>query len=160
MIEETATVVAIDGEDALLQTQRKSACQSCSVKQGCGTSVLAKVVGRRSSQILIKNTLDASVGDELIIGIDDNALVKGSLLIYAMPVILLLLGALVGEFWAKSNNLNAELVSIIGGCLGFGLSMFFIRSILSRSRLHAEINPHMLRVSHKASNAHNIFMAP
>lgn len=160
MIEEKAIVVAIEGERALLQTQRRSACQSCSVKQGCGTSVLAKVVGKRSSQILISNTLSASVGDELVIGINDDALVKGSLLIYALPVVFLLLAALVGEFWAKSYDFNAELVSIIAGLTGFMFSFLLIRFVLFKTRLKSEIEPCMLRVAQKASNEQSILLAP
>lgn len=160
MIEENAIVVAIEGEHALLQTQRKSACQSCSVKQGCGTSVLAKVVGRRSSQILVRNTLAAEVGDELVIGIDDNALVKGSLLIYAIPVILLLTGALIGEFWARANNMDTELASIIAGFSGFIFSLLLIRYVLSRTRLQSDIKPHMLRMARKAGSHQNILIAP
>jgi len=160
MIEEKATVVAVEGEHVLLQTQRRSACQSCSVKQACGTSVLAKVVGRRSSQILVKNSLNASIGDEVVIGINDRALVKGSLLIYALPLVLLLTGALMGEFWARAVGFNIELVSIIAATAGFVLAMILIRFSLSKTKLQNEIQPHLLRISHRAIVEHNILMAP
>ena len=160
MIEEKALVVAIEGEDVLLQTQRRSACQSCSVKQGCGTSVLSKVIGKRSSQILVANTLHADVGDEVVIGINDNALVKGSLLVYALPLILLITGALLGELLAHSYSLNAELMSIVAGAAGFVLAMILIPYGLSGTRLKTDIQPHMLSISHKARNDHDILMAP
>lgn len=160
MVEEKAMVVAIEGEDVLLQTQRRSACQSCSVKQGCGTSVLAKVVGQRSSQILVLNTLDANVGDEVIIGINDNALVKGSLLIYAVPLIFLLTGALLGELWAHTYGFNAELASIVSAVVGFLLAMVLIRYSLYKTQFKNEIQPHLLRIIHKARDAHDILMAP
>jgi sigma-E factor negative regulatory protein RseC len=160
MIEEKAIVVAVEGDSVLLQTQRRSACQSCSVKQGCGTSVLAKVVGQRSAQILVSNTLDANIGDELIIGIDDNALVKGSLLVYALPLILLLVGALLGELLAHYYVLNAELMSIVLGAAGFVLAMVLIRYSLSNTRLQREMQPHMLRIVHQARDEHNVFLAP
>jgi sigma-E factor negative regulatory protein RseC len=160
MIEEKATVIAVEGEHALLQTQRRSACQSCSVKQGCGTSVLAKVVGQRSSQILVDNVLNAEVGDEIIIGINDNALVKGSFLVYALPLVLLLIGALMGEFFAHAYGFNAELLSIIAGTAGFVVAMILIRFSLSKTKFKAEIQPHMLRISHHGAAGHNIFIAP
>ena len=160
MVEEKALVVAIEGADVLLQTQRRSACQSCSVKQGCGTSVLAKVVGQRSSQILVVNTLDAKVGDEVVIGINDNALVKGSLLIYAVPLILLLAGALLGELWAQAYGFNSELVSIVSAIVGFTLAMVLIRYSLYKTQFKNEMQPHLLRVVQKAKNAHDILMAP
>ena len=160
MIEEKAMVVAIEGANVLLQTQRRSACQSCSVKQGCGTSVLAKVVGQRSSQILVINTLGANLGDEVVIGINDNALVKGSLLIYALPLILLLVGALLGELWAQSYGFNAELMSIVSGVAGFALAMILVRYALYKSQFKNEIQPHMLRIVDKVRDAHHVLMAP
>ena len=160
MIEEKATVIAVEDDRVLLQTQRRSACQSCSVKQGCGTSVLATVVGQRYSQVSVANTLGANVGDEIMMGINDNALVKGSLLIYALPLIFLLVGALLGEFFAHAYNLNAELASIIAGAAGFVLSMFVIRFSVTRTKIQNEMQPHMLRIISKASDSHDFLMAP
>lgn len=55
MIEETALVLEVKGQHVLLETQRKSACQSCSVKSGCGTSTCQKLwVNVVPSLLLIK----------------------------------------------------------------------------------------------------------
>ena len=56
MIEENAVVIDVNEQQVLLETQRQSACQSCSVKSGCGTSTLSKVVGNRSSQFAVDKT--------------------------------------------------------------------------------------------------------
>lgn len=160
MIEEKATVLAIEGDYALLQTQRRASCESCSVKQGCGTSVLAKLTSQRSAQILVKNTLNAEIGNELVIGINDNALVKGSLLVYALPLILLLMGAVLGEMLAHAAGLNAELMSIVTAAAGFVLAMILIRASLSKSKFKNEMQPRMLRISQSKIIAHDIVVAP
>ncbi|MDH5473716.1 MAG: SoxR reducing system RseC family protein [Gammaproteobacteria bacterium] len=148
MIEEQATVVALEGKDALLQTQRKSACQSCSVKKGCGTSVISKVVGKRSSQIRVANVLDAKLGDTVLLGVHEDALVQGSLLIYAMPLLAMLLLAVAGEFWAKVNGYNSELVAIISAILGFSGAMLMTRFVITRASLKKRLQPEMLRIVH------------
>lgn len=148
MIEETAFVVAVEGDYALLQTQRRSACQSCSVKQGCGTSVLSRVVGQRSTQLRVLNTLSAQVGDEVIIGLEENALVQGSLLVYSVPLLMLLLFAVLGEYWAKNHGLASEWMVIISAALGFLLSMLAIRLGFFGSKLSRRIQPQMLRRVH------------
>lgn len=160
MIEETAIVVAIEGEQALLQTQRRSSCQSCSVKQGCGTSVLAKVVGTRSSQISVNNTLQAQVGDEVLLGIQEHALVSGSLLVYALPLVLLLVFALLGEAVAQWLGWQQELLVILSAALGFLLSIFIIRFGLDKTALKQQIQPHMLRIVSPAADRHDIMLAP
>ena len=159
MIEEKAMVVALQGEQALMQTQRRSTCQSCSVKQGCGTSVLAEVVGKRSAQFSVQNTLSVQVGDEVMVGINENVLIKASFMVYALPLIFLLLAALMGEFWAKAYGYNAELSSIIAGIAGFLLAMVVTRYGLFNRRLKQEIQPRMLRVTQSSRQKKEILLA-
>lgn len=151
MIEETAFVVAVQGDYALLQTQRRSACQSCSVKQGCGTSVLSRVVGQRSTQLSVINTLSAQVGEEVIIGLEENALVQGSLLVYSLPLVMLLVFALLGEYWARSQGLSSEWLVIVSAALGFLLSLLVIRLGFFSSKLSRRIQPQMLRRVHTSN---------
>jgi len=159
MIEEQATVIALEGNDALLQTQRQSACQSCSVKKGCGTSVLAKVVGQRSSQIRVVNTLDAQLGDTVLLGVHENALVQGSLLIYAVPLFSMFVFAIAGEFWAKNNAYNSELVAIVAALLGFFVAILAIRYGFSKVSLKRRLQPEMLRIVSNHSATHDIMLA-
>ncbi|MCW9048488.1 MAG: SoxR reducing system RseC family protein [Gammaproteobacteria bacterium] len=140
MIEETALVIEIDGQSVLLETQRKSACQTCSVKSGCGTSSLAKVVGKRSSRFTVDKTLDVQVGDSVIIAIDENALVQGSLLIYFLPLIFMLVTGLLAEYVFVN-----ELVTILSVIAGFISAMIFVRYVLSQSTLKKAIQPHLIR---------------
>ena len=140
MIEETATVIEVNDQRLLLETLRQSACQSCSVKSGCGTSSLAKVVGNRSSQFAVEKTLDVKVGDKVIIAIDENALVQGSLLIYFLPLIFMLITVLVAEYLFVN-----ELMTILSVVAGFISAMIFVRYFLSRSTLKKSIQPHLIR---------------
>ena len=160
MIEEEATVVAVEGEYALLQTQRQSACQSCSVKKGCGTSVLSKVVGQRSSQIKVSNTLNVSVGDHVVLGIKENALVQGSLLVYALPLVFMLVFAVVAEVWLSSIGISNELLIILFAVLGFVTSIFVIRFGLFRTGLKQQIQPKMLRIVQQNSVNSDTMLAP
>ena len=160
MIEETATVIAIQGDQVLVQTQRQSTCHSCSVRQGCGTSVLAKVVGRRSSQLSVTNTLGAQVGDEVVLGIQEHALVKGSLLVYALPLLMMLVFALAGEALARAFGWYQEPLVILCAVTGFMLSAFGIRSGLYNSALKDQIQPHMLRIVSQGTERRDIILAP
>ncbi|VAW61658.1 hypothetical protein MNBD_GAMMA08-1349 [hydrothermal vent metagenome] len=140
MIEETALVLETRHNRVLLQTQRKSACQSCSVKSGCGTSVLAKVVGRRSSEFTVENTLGARVGEQVIVAVDENALVQGSVLIYLFPLLAMLLSGLLAEqFFAT------EFITIIFSFAGLLISMIGARYIFLNTRLKKIIHPQLVR---------------
>lgn len=146
MIEERAQVLAVDGDTVLLQTQRQSTCGSCSVKSGCGTSVLASVVGKKISQLQVANTLGARAGDEVVLGLEENALVTGSLLVYMLPLFMLLLGAMAGEGLADYLAMDAELTPIVGGAAGFMLAVLLTRRLLQKTRVGLQMQPVMLRI--------------
>ena len=140
MIEENAVVIDVNEQQVLLETQRQSACQSCSVKSGCGTSTLSKVVGNRSSQFAVDKTLDVKMGDTVVVAIDENALVQGSLLIYLFPLIFMMMfGILVEHFFAN------ELITIMSVVTGFVFAMILVRKVMSNSGLKKSIQPHLIR---------------
>ena len=140
MIEETAVVLEVRGQQALLQTQRKSACQSCSVKSGCGTSTLSKVVGKRSSQFIVDNTLGVEPGNQVTIAVDENALVQGSLLVYLLPLVLMLSAGVFAELLFATESMT-----ILFSIAGFALPVLLVRYTLPRSGLKKSIQPHMIR---------------
>jgi len=140
VIEETAIVLEVRPQGVLLQTQRKSACQSCSVKSGCGTSVLAKAVGKRSSQFVVENTLGLHVGDQVVIAVDENALVQGSLLVYLLPLLFMMSAGLLAE-WLFAT----EWVTIISTFSGLILSMTVVRLTFLNSHLKKSVQPHIVR---------------
>lgn len=146
MIEERAQVVSIEGDQVLLQTQRQSSCGSCSVKSGCGTSVLAGIVGQKVTQLKLPNTIGAKPGDEVMLGMAENALVAGSLLVYVLPLVMLLLGALAGEGLAASLGMDAELMPIVGGAAGFILAVLLVRRLLQKTSVGLQMQPVMLRI--------------
>ncbi|MCW8955415.1 MAG: SoxR reducing system RseC family protein [Gammaproteobacteria bacterium] len=160
MIEETATVVAVEGPNVLLQTQRQSTCQSCSVKTGCGTSVVSQVVGQRSSQLTVENTLELKVGDEVVIGLLENSLVKGSLLIYALPVLLMLGSGLLGDALAQSYHYNRDLLGSGFALSGFVLSLPLVRWLINRTALKQQMQPHLIRKIHTLVGARDTMLAP
>lgn len=146
MIEEHARVVAVQGDTALLQTQRQSSCGSCEVKSGCGTSVLAGIFGQKMTQLKVQNTLNARPGDEVVLGMEEHALVTGSLLVYGVPLLMLLLGALMGEAMASQLGMGAELLPVVAGATGFVLAFLLVRGVLRRTAVGLQMNPVMLRI--------------
>lgn len=119
MITETGKVVALKGDGVWVQTIRASACQSCSARGGCGQKVLAAASGGRANQILVTNSINASVGDEVTIGIDEQALLAASLLVYALPLILMVAASVLGHQLSGGHDGAAMLAAVVGLALGF-----------------------------------------
>jgi len=117
MIEETAHIVSVEEGHAWVETERRSSCGSCSAK-GCGTGALSKILGRRTQRLRVKNPIDAQVGDTVILGIEEGVLIRGSLMVYILPLLLMLGGGLLGEALAPQWESDPEGLSLLFGIIG------------------------------------------
>ncbi len=131
MIEEQAEVAEVIGDQLILQARTKSVCGSCAVSKGCGTSVLSKVVGRKFTRFQVDNSVNAVAGDTVVVGIPEDALVKGSMVMYILPVFFMLVFALLSEFFLSHSLQSRDLAiagfSITGLILGFFLSKWYFQ---------------------------------
>jgi len=140
MIEEQAQVVDISGDLLVLQAQTKSSCGSCAAKKGCGTSVLSKVVGRKFTRFQAENSVEAKVGDTVIVGISEQALLRGSLMMYIIPIMGMLVFALVSDHLLDLPVKNRDLLIAAAGIAGLVSG-----SLLSRWYFQRRENVHRFR---------------
>ena len=146
MLEETAQVVRIKGDEVWVETQRRSSCASCSAEKGCGTATLSKVLGNRRNVVRVLSAIPLGVGDQVVIGIREEALVRGSLAVYAVPILLLLLGGLIGELGAKQFIWqNAEFASVTLGISGLIAGLVWLKRFTRRIQNDPNFQPVVLR---------------
>lgn len=116
MIEAIATVREVDGRQVLVEVQRRSACGGCDSAAGCGTSALGKWFGRGTSELRLHTTLPVRVGEAVVIGLEESALLRASLLLYLLPIVALIAGAAGGA--ALLGTGGGDWPAIAGGALG------------------------------------------
>ncbi len=100
-----------------------SACSSCEAKSGCGQGVLARISDGKANQVLVTNTLHLSVGDDVLLGIPEDMLLKASFVVYLVPLILMIIAATIAE---KTLFLVDAWVALAGG-LGLVAGFFMVR---------------------------------
>ncbi|SOB76401.1 positive regulator of sigma(E), RseC/MucC [Marinobacter sp. LV10R510-11A] len=122
MITESGKVVAVTGEHAWVQTIRTSACQSCAARNGCGQKMLASATGGRANQVRVFNSVNACVGEEVTLGIDESALLGASLLVYALPLLLMVMASMIGHHLSDGSDFAAMLGAAAGLASGFLIS--------------------------------------
>lgn len=122
MITESGKVVAVTGEHAWVQTIRTSACQSCAARNGCGQKMLASAIGGRANQVRVFNSVNACVGEEVTLGIDESALLGASLLVYALPLLLMVIASMIGHHLSDGSDFAAMLGAAAGLASGFLIS--------------------------------------
>lgn len=107
-------VVALEQGYAWIEARRQSACAACAADKGCGTAVLARVLGQRSVRVRALNTLVLEPGDEVVVGLKEGALLRGSLLVYLLPLVTMLCAAAYGD----NQFPQQEALSIVLGGAG------------------------------------------
>lgn len=148
MIEEHAQVVFVEGaagEYVWVETQRQSVCGGCAANQACGTSVLSKVLGTRRTRVRALNRGGAKVGDRVIVGIDESALIRGSLAVYAMPLLTLLGGGIVGALLSERLQVSGESLTLGLGIAGLVTGLLWLKGFTRRIRDDSRYQPVVLR---------------
>lgn len=154
MIEETGQVVDTEGEFAWIESERTTTCGSCAVRKGCGTSAIAKILGQRRVRLRVLNRINARVGDNVVIGITESGLVRGSLAVYAAPLLGLFAGALAGQAVGSAVfALQSDVAAITGALTGFIAALLWLKRFSDDRKRDAAYQPVALRQQIKTGHA-------
>jgi len=154
LIEESGQVVEVQGEFAWIESERTTTCGSCAVRKGCGTSAIAKVLGQRRVRLRVLNPINASVGDNVVIGITESGLVRGSLAVYAAPLLGLFAGALAGQLLGKQLfGMQSDLLAIAGAISGFIAALIWLKHFSRSTEKDTAYQPVVLRQQIRIENA-------
>ncbi|WP_185231435.1 SoxR reducing system RseC family protein [Teredinibacter franksiae] len=142
MLTEIGRVIALDEDGVWVETLQQSACSQCRARHGCGQKLLASA-GSQFTRVkaLFSSSLSSSdlvVGDEVTIGVEEAAFVKGAFFSYGLPMLSMLLGlVLCSRFTAHEGWLLAAT------CLGLFAGGLIVRTsariLVSRECLHATL---------------------
>ena len=128
MIEEEATVSRVNNYQVWVKTLKTSSCGKCSQSSGCSTSLLEKYIPKRD--IAVDTDISLTAGDKVVVGIDEGTLIKGSLLLYILPLAALFLGAISGEFLSGFvTNPSSDVVIAISGMVFFIVSLLVLNNL-------------------------------
>ena len=140
MITENAIVTRTNLSIAWVKTTRSGACEACSSRESCGTAGDQKEI-----IAMVKNTLNVEKGDHVVIGLETRPMLFLTFLLYVFPIILLLIGALIGNSLAPFFQMDPSFVSMISGFLFFGLSFYIIRKKNNSLSKKEEYKPFLVR---------------
>jgi sigma-E factor negative regulatory protein RseC len=128
MIEEEAIVIKASKENVTLEVVRSKPCGLCGQVRGCGNSIWGKIFSHRTGYIETRNHLNAKLGDVVILGIDETLMLKSSLMLYGVPLMLMFLGMVIANTFAKETT---ELYVLLGAVMGLFLGIVLIKRIVN-----------------------------
>jgi sigma-E factor negative regulatory protein RseC len=131
MIEEQVVITSIDQGGAWVEGMQQSACGSCSAKAGCGQHTMTQL-GRKVTLWLplehlseehLSDTVSFKVGQQVVVGLPEGAILRSTVVLYGVPLIALVLGAIIGH-WAW-GEVGSILMSVVFMLSGFKLAQYW-----------------------------------
>lgn len=145
MIKEQAIVIADDvaGDGHItVRVDRKSACESCQMKAGCGQKLVNDNSQKKCIEFELNNEVNAQVGDRVTLAIPESSFMQASIVMYVIPLILMIVGAVLAESYFSFSDGGALLLSIFGFILG----LFIARKFARTRKDDPNFQPHIIAV--------------
>jgi sigma-E factor negative regulatory protein RseC len=133
-MEEIGSVKSIQGPMATVTVTKKSACEHCTA----GTCHLAD----EGAELEALNEAQAAVGQKVRVELQAYSYLKGSMMVYGLPALALVVGAVLGkELMPRYMSLDSDLLSAIFGFGAFGLSLVLVKIWSSRAEKETKYRP-------------------
>jgi sigma-E factor negative regulatory protein RseC len=142
MIEELAVVVKIENRQVWVESGQNSACGGCLQKASCSTNAIGSVLKKKS--VPVDCDIQLNTGDQVMVAVDENLLLRASLLLYVLPLIALFSGAGMAD-WLLADNANADLWIAGSAVLSFLASLWLINKAQSLLILNYYARPVVVR---------------
>lgn len=120
---ETGYVVQLDGSSAIIETQSQMGCQSCKANSQCGNGIVEKYFAGKVFHTPVINTLNAKLGDKVILAISKDTVVKASFAVYMFPLFGLFIFVIITSLLDFAEGLQVAL-----GIVGLLIGLFVTRS--------------------------------
>ena len=143
MIEELAVVVKIENHQVWVESGQNSACGGCQQKASCTSNALGSVLKKKS--VPVDCDIQLKTGDEVIVAIDENLLLRASLLLYLLPLIALFTGAGIADWLLADSALYADLWIAGSALFSFLLILCLINKAQSLLLLNYYARPVVVR---------------
>jgi len=136
MMQESGIVTKLYGDTADVIVERKGGCE------GCASSKICNSLGDGSVLISARNSINAELGNRVVVSISSRGLLFASAVIYVIPILGLLSGILVGRRF-PSENFSPDHVSFFFGILGLVFAVIgasvYSRKLENKSSMIPEI---------------------
>lgn len=116
-MDQEAIVARIEGDHAYVEVG-SSGCGRCHETGGCQSGILGQLFSGKPRQFRIANRIGAVPGDRVVVSVAGGATLHATLLIYILPVLFLLLGAVAGTTLGENSDAAAALGALAGLAIG------------------------------------------
>ncbi|MBT8331467.1 MAG: SoxR reducing system RseC family protein [Deltaproteobacteria bacterium] len=140
MSAERGIVEKVEPGWAWVKTKRSSACSSCGSRHHCLT--------QGSDQMVVKaqNTAEAKKGDEVELYLSSKTKLKGTAIVYLIPVLGIFVGAFSADPLSEAFGMNPSLGMAVFTLTGLVAAVFLMRHLANRMDSKETLTPKVKRV--------------
>lgn len=138
MMRQWVTVVDWQQGVATVNCAKNSGCEGCQHKNGCGNGLLNRLAGPKTYSLQIKSEQPLLPGQRVEIGLSEANLLRSALVVYTLPLLAGILGALFFQLWS-TKDLVIFGGALLGGLLGFVCARYYAHRLQSDQTGFAQI---------------------
>ena len=138
------TVLEVRGEHALIEAARRGVCESCADQQSCAVDALGS--SNHTENVLARNPVAAGPGDVVEFDLAGHAELRISLLVWAVPLVGLIAGAIGGANLHAAISLGRDVGTLLGAVLGGALAFGVVVLVDRRWRGSPDLVPVVRKV--------------
>ncbi len=153
-VQQVVSIRKVENGYAWVSSVDDSVCSSCSSKSSCSSTNLLKPLLEatlKNEGLRVANTLEAAVGDQVVIELGAKSLLKITMLTYLLPLLGLIVFAWIGQTLFGQSGFG-ETPGIISGLSGLFVGLYLVKRRLSASRFQRDIEPVMVETASSQSN--------
>ena len=147
MMIESGGVVAVENDGLWVETIRKSTCGACAVQKGCGHGIINSMTDGSRNYLRVlpgdHSLSDCAVNDHVRFAVPEEVILRGSLVVYVLPLLCMLAGALLAVAAVPGSQ---DLPAAAGAVAGFALGIGLVRWHARRHRDDASLQPTLLEI--------------
>jgi sigma-E factor negative regulatory protein RseC len=140
MTAERGIVEKVEPGWAWVKTKRSSACSSCGSRHHCLTQGADQMV------VKAQNRVGAKKGDEVELYLSSKTKLKGTAIVYLIPVLGIFVGAFSANPLSGAFGLNPSLGMAVFTVIGLVSSVFLMRHLANRMASDQALTPQVKRV--------------
>ncbi|OGT02502.1 MAG: Fis family transcriptional regulator [Gallionellales bacterium RIFCSPLOWO2_02_58_13] len=141
MTEGIAQVVAVEGNMAWLIPESGSSCGGCSSAAACGSKGIGTISSRlEARRFQLVNDAGLRIGERVVVGINENAVLRASVTAYVIP-----LATLLGAGMLAQSVAGSDMVTMAAMLAGLVLGLWLARVRAGRLMAKGELAPRFLR---------------
>lgn len=133
MMTALATVASVsstsDGYNVELNCQRQSSCSHCASSSSCATGTVSKALGNKVLRWTLHTTQVVKEGQMVEIGFPEKSLLQSAALVYLLPLVMLMVGAVCGQSVSQYYFSDNELTVIVSAGFFAWLGITFAKRL-------------------------------